>query len=143
MSENLDLVRSRGSEQVALVERFCDAWSRRDHDGVLSVVSSDVVYRPIASFAEAEECRGHDALRRFFDGFWEAWADDAVWRLETTRVYGEAVIALSRFSGHARASGVEVTGGVFAVYRFRDGKIAQIEDFADRAHALAAVGAEE
>jgi ketosteroid isomerase-like protein len=106
------------------------------------MVSSDVVYRPIASFAEVEECRGHDALRRFFDGFWEAWADDAVWQLETTRVYGEAVIALSRFSGHARASGVEVTGGVFSVYRFRNGKIAQIEDFTDRAHALTAVGAE-
>ena len=57
--------------------------------------------------------------------------------------YGDAVIALSRFSGHARASEAEITGGVFAVYRFRDGKIAQIEDFTDRAHALAAVGAEE
>jgi ketosteroid isomerase-like protein len=133
---------SRGSDQVALVERFCDAWSRRDFDGALSVLSSDVVYRPIASFAEVEECRGHDAVRRFFDGFWEAWADDAVWRLDTTRVYGGAVIALSRFTGHARTSGAEVTGGVFQVFRFRDGKIAQIEDFTDRAQALAAAGPE-
>lgn len=31
-------------------------------------------------------------------------------------------MTLSRFSGRARASGAEVTGGVFAVYRFRDGK---------------------
>ena len=134
---------SRGSDQVALVERFCDAWSRRDFDGALSVLSSDVVYRPIASFAEVEECRGHDAVRRFFDGFWEAWADDAVWRLDTVRVYGQAVIGLARFSGHARASGAEVTGGVFQVFRFRDGKIAQIEDFTDRSQALAAAGVEE
>jgi ketosteroid isomerase-like protein len=48
------------------------------------------------------------------------------------------VIAVSGFSGHARARGAEIRGGVFAVYRFRDGKIAQIEDFTDRALALAA-----
>jgi ketosteroid isomerase-like protein len=134
---------SRGSDHVALVERHGDAWGGRDLDSALSLLSPDVVYRPIASFAEVEECRGHDAVRRFFYGFWEAWADDAVWRLDTVRVYGDAVIGLARFSGHARSSGAEVTGGVFQVFRFRDGKIAQIEDFTDRAAALAAVGVEE
>jgi ketosteroid isomerase-like protein len=134
---------SSQSDHVALVERFCDAWGRRDLDGALSVLSPDVVYRPIASFAEVEERRGHDGIRRFWEGFWEAWADDAVWRLDTTRVYGAAVVSLSRFSGHARASGAEVTGGVFQVFRFRAGRIAQIEDFTDRAAALEAAGLEE
>ncbi len=126
-----------------MVERFCGRWSGRDVDSALSVLSPDIVYRPIASFAEVEECRGHDAIRRFFDSFWQAWADDADWRLDTVRVYGDTVIALCRFSGHARASGVTVTGGVFEVFWFREGKIAQIEDFTDRAQALAAAGVKE
>jgi ketosteroid isomerase-like protein len=53
------------------------------------------------------------------------------------------VIALLRFTGHAKASGVEVAGGIFEVYRFRDGKIASVEDFTDRAEALKAAGLEE
>jgi ketosteroid isomerase-like protein len=48
------------------------------------------------------------------------------------------VIALLRFTGHARASGVEVAGGTVEVFRFRDGKIASVEDFTDHAEALAA-----
>jgi ketosteroid isomerase-like protein len=133
----------RESDHVALVERFCDAWGRRDLDSALSALSLDVVYRPIASFAEVEERRGHDGVRSFWDDFWEAWADDAVWRLDTVRVYGDALIGLGRFSGHARASGAEVTGGVFQVFRFRAGKISQIEDFTDRAAALKAAGVEK
>ena len=81
---------SSGPEEVALVERFCGVWSGSDLGGAFSVLSPDVVYRPIASLRN-EVCRGQDAFRRFWDGCGEVWADDAVWRLETVRVYGDAV----------------------------------------------------
>ncbi len=72
-------------------------------------------------------------------------------RVELVRRFGEAwrqrdsdaVLALLRFSGHARASGVEMTGGMFEVFRFQADQIARIEDFTDRAEALKAVGLEE
>jgi ketosteroid isomerase-like protein len=49
-------------------------------------------------------------------------------------------IALVRLGGHARASGMEIRGAVFQVFRFRNGLIARIEGFTDRATALKAAG---
>jgi ketosteroid isomerase-like protein len=124
---------------VELVERFNDAWNRQDVDAFLSVVTLDVVYRPITTWPEPQERRGSDEVRRFFihDPL-DAWTDDFTSKPETIREHGNAVIALLRFTGHARASGVEIGGGVFRVFRSRDGQIAQIEDFTDRAEARAA-----
>ena len=82
-------------------------------------------------------------MRAFMAEWREAWADDFAMHPETIREYGDAVLALSRFTGHAKASGIEISGGLFTVYRFRDGRIAQIEDFTDRAQALKAVGQAE
>ena len=82
-------------------------------------------------------------MRRWMAEWSEVWADDHTTQAESIREYGDAVIALLRFMGHARASGVEVAGGTFEVFRFRDGKIASVEDFTDRAEALNAVGLEE
>jgi ketosteroid isomerase-like protein len=59
------------------------------------------------------------------------------------RDYGDAVIARVQFSGHARASGVVSPWRAFSVFWLRDGLITRIEDYADRAEALKAVGLEE
>jgi ketosteroid isomerase-like protein len=129
---------------VELVRRFNDAWNRQDVDAFVSVVAPDVVYRPIVTWPEPQERRGSDEVCRFFIAdFADTWTRDFTSRPETIREHGDGVIALLRFTGHARASGVEIGGGVFQVYRFRDGRIAQIEDFTDRAEALKAVGLEE
>jgi steroid delta-isomerase-like uncharacterized protein len=130
-------------ENVEVVRRVIEAFGRGDVDVVLSLVSSDFAYRPITTFPDARERRGRDGLRRFMDEFREAWGDDFAQHPETIREYGDAVIALTRITGHARASGVEISGGLFQVYRFRDGQIARLEDFTDRSDALKAVGLEE
>jgi ketosteroid isomerase-like protein len=124
---------------VALVERFNDAWNRQDVEAFLSVVAPDVVYRPITTWPEPQERRGSDEVRRFFipDSL-DVWTDDFTGKPETIREHANAVIALLRFTGHARASGVEIGGGVFRVFRCRDGQITQIEDFTDLDEARAA-----
>jgi ketosteroid isomerase-like protein len=113
-------------------------WNGGDFGEAASLVAPNMVYRPITTWAENEERRGIDQFRQFTEEFLEAWADDAKWRFDTIRPYGDAVIALSKFSGHARASGIEITGGVFGVFRFRDGKITHIEDFTSREDAIRA-----
>ena len=130
---------SADPDWVELVHRFNDAWNRRDVDAFLSVVAPDVVYRPIVTWPEPHERRGCDEVRRFFiHDSQDAWTDDFTSKAETIREYGNAVIALFRFTGHARASGIQIGGGVFRVYSFRDGQIVQIEDFTDRVEARAA-----
>jgi len=132
MSENLDLVRS-----------LYAAWNRRDVDEWLSFLAPDIVFRPVPTFTDSQERRGLDAMRRWIAEWSEVWADDYTTHAESIREYGDAVIALLRFTGHARASGVEIGGGIFEVFRFRDGKIASVAHFTDRLEALEAVGLEE
>ena len=133
---------STSPDRVELVRRLYAARKARDADAYLSFLAPDVVHRPIATFTTTE-LGGRDAVWAFRDEWDDAWADDFVSQVETIREYGDAVIALVRFSGHARTSGVEIRGGVFQVFRFRDGLVVRIEDFTDRADALKAAGFEE
>jgi ketosteroid isomerase-like protein len=128
---------------VEIVRRANDAFNRRDVDAWMSFYSPDIVYRPVPSFPDSQERQGLGAMRRWMEEWHDAWADDYTTQAESIREYGDVVIALLRFTGHAKASGVEVAGGIFEVYRFRDGKIASVEDFTDRAEALKAAGLEE
>src|SRR5271166_3285883 len=98
-------------DPVELVRRLNEAFNSRDFDVMASLVTADIVYRPITEWAESEECRGREAYRRFVERFWEAWANDAAWTEDTLRVHGDCVVGLFRFSGRAKASGIEVSGG--------------------------------
>jgi ketosteroid isomerase-like protein len=130
-------------ENVDLVRSLYAAWNRRDVDEWLSFLAPDIMFRPVPTFTDSQERVGLDAMRRWMSEWSEVWADDHTTHAESIREYGDAVIALLRFTGHARASGVEVAGGIFEVFRFREGKIASVEDFTDRVEALKAVGLAE
>jgi ketosteroid isomerase-like protein len=52
---------------VELVRRWNEAWNRRDVDAGLSLLSPDIVFRPIATFTDSQERQGLDAMRRFWD----------------------------------------------------------------------------
>ncbi len=127
---------------VEVIRGANDAFNRRDIAAWLSFFSPDVVYRPVPTFTDSQERQGLGAMRRFIEEWHDAWADDYTTQAESIREYGDVVIALLKFTGHAKASGVEIEGGIFEVYRFRDGKIASVEDFTDRAEALRAAGLE-
>jgi ketosteroid isomerase-like protein len=97
-------------DRIDLVRRSLEAWNRGDVDEWLSFVSLDLVYRPVPYFTDSQECRGLDAMRRWMTEWFDAWADDFTNRAESIREYGDAVIVLLRFTGHAKASGVELVG---------------------------------
>jgi ketosteroid isomerase-like protein len=124
------------SAEIELVRRFNKVYVTRD-PGAFDLLTEDFVYRPIATFTESGEHRGRDAFRRFTSDWWETWDDGATWELESIRRFGDSLVALLRFRGRARASGFETVGGVFQVFRFREGAIASIEDFTDKDEAIA------
>jgi ketosteroid isomerase-like protein len=117
-----------------------DACNRPDLDAWASLLSPDIVFRPVPSSPGARECRGRDEVRRFHEGFLEAWADDFIATHDTVCIYGDAVIARSALTGHARASGVGISGGSFEAVFFQDGLISRWEAFTDREEALKAAG---
>ena len=130
-------------ENVDIVRRWYEhSHALREHPDP-ALLSPDLIYRPVANFTESGTCRGLDEFRRFLESFYEAWADDFTITATSVRDYGDAVIARVQFSGHARASGVVSPWRAFSVFWLRDGLITRIEDYADRAEALKAIGLAE
>jgi ketosteroid isomerase-like protein len=83
------------------------------------------------------------------DGFRESWLDwlapYAEYRTEVEEAIdcGERVLLLQSSSGRLQGSAKEVKLAPAVVYTVRDGKIARVEPYADRAEALEAVGLRE
>ncbi len=129
-------------DPIAVVRDAYDAWNRRDLHSWMSLLAEDVVYRPVASFTDSIERRGREQVGRFTEEFYEAWGEDFISTPDTIRLYGDAVVVRSLFSGHARASGVEISARMFSTIHVRDGQVIRWADFTDRADALRAAGVE-
>jgi ketosteroid isomerase-like protein len=129
---------TRMAHEIELLRRWNCAIAARDGDTAFAMLAPDFVYRPIPTFTDSQVRHGPGEFRRFMLEWWELWEDGASWELDNVRVYGDALVALLRFSGRARASGAGTTGGLFQVFRFRGDLISQIEDFTDSGEAIAA-----
>jgi ketosteroid isomerase-like protein len=124
-------------ENVEIIRR-----ARERDPGDPEFFSPDVVYRPIAIWADSQECRGRDELRRFHEDIAELFAGLKLDN-ESYHDYGDAVSVRVEFSGTARVSGVPITGKVFVVYWLRDDAIVRVEDYTERVDVLKAVGLAE
>jgi ketosteroid isomerase-like protein len=117
------------SPNVEVVRRFYQRAGLGDWS-VLELLFEDLEYRPIAEIVGSGEYRGREGFRGYVEDFETAWSDE----------HGDSVISRVELRGHGRTSGLELATRVFQVFTLRDGKIVRLEDFVDRAEALAAVG---
>lgn len=128
---------------VDLVRALFEAIGRRDTASVLEFYDREVAWD--ASRAGPGEAflagtyHGHDGLRRYFRDWYGAW-EDLEYHLDELIDAGEQVISAVSNSARGRASGAEVCFTQFAVWTFRDGKIARVQWFGSRDDALAAAG---
>jgi ketosteroid isomerase-like protein len=70
---------------------------------------------------------------------WEDWRCD----VEEFREQGDYVVAIARYRGRGKGSGVEVDTRGAHVWRLRDGRVVRLEVFADPVKALESVGLTE
>jgi ketosteroid isomerase-like protein len=88
--------------------------------------------------------RGHDGLQRWRDDTFDVIED---WRVELDEVItGEdpdLMVAVQRFVGRVRHTGLPVDFPLVVVVRFRDGRISRFEGYRERSEALEAVGLSE
>src|SRR5919109_4138207 len=125
-------------ENVEVVRNFTEAYLWADHLGAVSYLAPDVVYE----VGQELPARRPDELL----AMWKRW--EAEWeRIELIpEEYidaGEQVVAVVRYSGRGRGSGIELEDRLFEVYTLRDGKVARKRDFKTRAEALEAAGLRE
>jgi hypothetical protein len=131
-------------ENVEIVRRALEAWERGDLNAAADLLDPEVEWRMPPNIPEAGTYRGRDEVMRRLEEFLEAWDDLAVTVVELIDA-GARVVALVRYSGQGRGSGIEI-GGVTTdaqVWTLRDGKALRVELYGGTAAALEAAGLRE
>ena len=125
-------------DNVEIVREAYDAYSRGDYDRVAGLHDPHIVVITLEDGA----VYGNDDVIANYERWNEAWKG-AETTLEEVIGNGDRVFLAARFQGRGRASGVEVAERLYEVFTLRDGKVLRIDEYEQRAEALAAAGLSE
>ena len=128
-------------ENVEVVKVAYEAFARGGLDRYMEHFTDDVVYWAVEGAPdEPGPIHGKDALRAWlqdwidmFDGYWME-------PVELIDAGGDTVVAVERFGGRAKLSGVETDQIIGDVITIRNGKIARGHEYPTREQALEAAG---
>jgi ketosteroid isomerase-like protein len=131
-------------ENVEVVKAAYEAFARAGLDRFMEHFTDDVDYRAVeGEIDDIGPIHGKDALRAYlqdwvdmFDGFWMEL-------VELIDAGEDTVVAVERFGGRARLSGVETDQIIGDVFTIRNGKIARGREYLTREQALEAAGLSE
>jgi ketosteroid isomerase-like protein len=128
-------------ENVAVVRRAFDAYTRGDIDGVLRLCADDILITQAQEVpGVAPQQRGHEGVLEAF-GIWpEQWDDFKVEIKQVLADPGDYVVVTTRQSGRGKQSGVEVEAEFTFVFAIRDERIAEWRIFVRESEGLAAAG---
>ena len=131
-------------ENVEIVRRYYEAYAQRGFDRWMEYWSDDIDHRPAKDgIDDPGPIRGKEAMRAHIRDWIDTFDDFWFEAVELIDAGEETVVAVERFGGRAKLSGVETdqTGGV--VFTIRAGKIARCREYATRSEALEAAGLSE
>ena len=103
---------------LTTIERFNEAFNRRDVDAIMALMSDDVVFENTSPSPDGERFEGQAAVRAVWERFF-AGSPRARFEAEETFAAGDRCVVRWRYSwgdGHVR--GVDL-------YRVADGKVAE------------------
>ena len=125
---------------VEVVEAMGDAWNAGDMDAFRELLAPDVIVRVPEGWPEPGPFVGREAVMRWFDQLREAF-DAYVTELSDIIDAGDRVVVRQIWhgAGHGPEANVEAT----SVLTVRKGRVIGVEQFWDRAEALAAAGLRE
>ena len=133
-------------ENVEIVRRVADAIARRDSETVLALYDPDLEWdvsrSPFGAVMGQGVYHGHEGLRTWSRGWYEAWetlADEYEDLIDAR----DCVISAVTNRGRGRASGVEVELTQWAVWTLRAGRIVRVVWFPTQAEAFGAAGVAE
>ncbi len=131
-------------ENVAAVEAAFDALARGGVDLFTEHWVDDLDHRAIeGALDDRGPIHGKDALRAYLNDWFDTFDDFRVEPVDLIDAGGDRVVAVLRFGGRAKLSGV-ATDQTFAIlFMIRDGKLARGREYATREEALEAAGLRE
>jgi ketosteroid isomerase-like protein len=138
--ENVELVRQLLVDDIDVAPLIRDdaTWTRRRAENE-AFFAPDYAVVWIAQGQRAIEATGFDEARQGWLDWLEPWATYHA-QIERLIPAGDKVVVLTRLHGRTAATQNEVEMISASVYLVRDGRVARIEHYANRAEALEAVG---
>src|SRR5262245_13324708 len=128
-------------ENVAAVEA---AYAALDRDGLDQFVgwwTDDLDHRSIEGAPDDRgPIRGKRALRAYLEDWIDTFDGYRIEPVELIDGGDDRVVAVLRFGGRAKRSGIEVDQTMGVVFEIRDGRIARGREYATRDEALEAAG---
>jgi ketosteroid isomerase-like protein len=130
-------------ENLEIVRRGIDAFSRGDLEGALDDLSPEFVFHPSGRFMDTQQTyRGREGFVDFWRGFRAAWEEITV-SIERMEDLDDRVLTLGTFHGRGEESGVEVNAEAAWLHTIKDGRIVHLRSFASWKEALKAAGPRE
>jgi ketosteroid isomerase-like protein len=131
-------------ENVAAVEAAYDALARGGLDRFIEHWTDDLDHRSIEGAPDDRgPIHGKNAMRAYVQDWIDLFDDFRIEPVELIDAGENRVVAVLRFGGRAKLSGVETDQIMGAVFHIRDGKIARGREYSTRDEALEAAGLEE
>jgi ketosteroid isomerase-like protein len=129
-------------ENVEVVQRAWEAWTRRDLDGLLEHCDPSVEWdtRSFEGWPSPDVHRGHDAFREFLDAWLDTWERFEAGADDYVDVDADRVIVLCWQQGYGAGSHVPVRMDYAVVCTLDRGVVTRMLAYSDRQEALAAVG---
>ena len=114
------------AEHIDTIEHLIACWKRNDAEGVLDLLTEDVVYH---YHVGSRPLRGKEWVRRFLTKF-GAGQKDIRWRIVHHAAQGN-VLLVEGVDDYVDANGRRIQTPHMGAFEFRDGKIAQWRDYLD------------
>jgi ketosteroid isomerase-like protein len=134
-------------ENVEIVRGQLEAFNRGDFSAAIEALDEDVEWQvPHVATLDAPASgllRGRREMIENFGQWLEAWDSFAFEATEIRAGRGSDVFLAGIQTGRGRTSGLDVTVPTFHVLTIREGKIARMRTFRERADALEAAGLSE
>jgi ketosteroid isomerase-like protein len=127
-------------ENVEIVRRMYDAYTRGDTEATLAYFDPDVKWSEPPDNPGARTWHGHEGIRRAVATWEGAWEDYRYELRELVDCGDDRVLLAAWQTGRGKGSGVEISEENFSVYTLREGKIVEQRMFRHRAEALEAAG---
>jgi len=128
-------------DDIALIRSGYELWGRGEFEQALALMHPEVEWIPPAYAPEPGPHRGHDAVRRGIDAYFQGFAEfrPEIAEIRPTDRPGTYLAEVQTYT-KGRTSGIESTIDVLHLIEVRDGKIARLQVFTDRDEALEASG---
>jgi ketosteroid isomerase-like protein len=131
-------------ENIAVVEDAYSAFAHEGLDRFLDYWTDDLVHRSMEGDPDYRDpIRGRKAMCVFLQDWIDTFDEFGIEPVELIDAGEETVVAVLRYGGRARLSGLEAHETFGAVFTIRDGKIARGREYRTRDEALEAAGLSE